>query len=131
MTVNQNCPYPPDRIDNPYPFYHQLRSERPIYWDEWDHTWTFTRYADIVSLLRDPRCAVGRIGVDHPSEALPDAAASIPALLARMMVFVDPPDHTRLRGLVTKAFTPRVIEAMRARIRQIVDDLLDKIQPTG
>src|SRR5260370_12913640 len=51
--------------------------------------------------------------------------------ITRQMLFLDPPDHTRLRGLVAKAFTPRVVDAMRPRIQQVAGELLDAVQANG
>src|SRR4030095_1733916 len=81
--------------------------------------WVLTRYDDVVSVLKDPR--FGREGFDQ-------ILANVYGEGARSMLFRDPPDHTRLRGLVSQAFTPRVIERMRSHIEDIVDRLLNRVQ---
>lgn len=115
-------------INDPYPIYTQLRGVDPIHWD--GITWLVTRYADVAAILRDPRFVAERIMPDD--EWL--AETGLRQLFhthSRMMLLTDPPDHTRLRGLVSKAFTPRVVEGLRPRIQAIVDDLLNSVQDQG
>src|SRR4030095_6523213 len=81
--------------------------------------WGLTRYDDVVAVLKDPR--FGREGFDQ-------ILTNVYGEGARSMLFRDPPDHTRLRGLVSQAFTPRVIDRMRSHIEDIVDRLLDRVQ---
>jgi len=114
----------PEFHANPYPFYHALREKDPVHQSPLGF-WVVTRYDDVVTSLRDPR--YGRDGFAPLIEAVygPETAEGN---LPRSMLMRDPPDHTRLRSLVNKAFTPRVIEGMRARIQMIVERLLDKVQ---
>ena len=117
-------PFRPEFHADPYPFYHRLRSVEPVHQTSMGF-WVLTRYDDVVMVLRDPR--FGRDGFEHLLAAVyGDDRES--GRLSRSMLFRDPPDHTRLRALVSKAFTPRVIESMRAHIRDIVDRLLDRVQ---
>ena len=117
-------PFRPEFHADPYPFYHRLRSVEPVHQTSMGF-WVLTRYDDVVMVLRDPR--FGRDGFEHLLAAVyGDDRES--GRLSRSMLFRDPPDHTRLRALVSKAFTPRVIESMRAHIREIVDRLLDRVQ---
>ena len=115
-------------IADPYPVYQRLRAAEPVYWD--GGSWHLTRYADVLAALRDPRLVATRI---HPDEAWMEQTGLGPLFQthARMMLFTDPPDHTRLRSLVNKGFTPRVVEGMRPRIQRLVDELLDQVQPAG
>ncbi len=123
---------PQTEVPDPYPWYHQMRAQAPVYWEEQEGHWVLTRYADVVSVLKDPRASVERtFGGTFPPEPLRQELCKIGNALANQMVFVDPPQHTRLRGLVSAAFTPRVVQAMRPRIQQIVDDLLDQVQAQG
>jgi pimeloyl-[acyl-carrier protein] synthase len=117
-------PLLPEFHANPYPFYHALREKDPVHQSPMGF-WVLTRYDDVVTSLRDPR--YGRDGFAPLIEATygPETAEGN---LPRSMLMRDPPDHTRLRALVNKAFTPRVIEGMRAHIQAIVDRLLDKVQ---
>src|SRR5215831_14808735 len=106
-------------LANPYPLYHELRALAPVFWDEGQGgCWTVTGYAEVQAGLRDPRFSAQRmeIGTDWiPAEMKSQLEPPISAL-TRQMLFLDPPDHTRLRGLVSKAFTPRMIDALRPRI---------------
>jgi pimeloyl-[acyl-carrier protein] synthase len=113
-------PMDPAFVADPYPTYHRLRAEDPVHHSPLGF-WVLTRYEDVVAVLRDPRFA---------KEAI---AAVVAARLGRApaaplsMLDRDPPDHTRLRSLVSKAFTPRVVEALRPHIQKIVDSLLDRV----
>src|SRR5262245_31716996 len=115
----------PEFLADPYPMYHRLRTEDPVHHSPLGF-WVLTRYEDVVSALRDPRFAkeaiaayvAARFGMPTPGGGL--------SMLDR-----DPPDHTRLRGLVNKAFTPRVVEGLRPHIQQIVDDLLARTADRG
>ena len=121
---------------NPYPTLARLRSEDPVHRREVDGecVWLLTRYADCVAVLRDPRCSAERF----PTEWLEQMAAEPESPFGQMaqatlgmMLLKDPPDHTRLRTLVNKAFTPRRVEALRARLQKVVDDLLDAVRDRG
>jgi cytochrome P450 len=123
----------PEIAADPYPLYRRLRSEDPVRWDAPLNAWVVTRYADVQSALGDARLSAERI--DLSTEWLPEAMREtlgpVFRALSRQMLFLDPPDHTRLRGLVNKAFTPRVVQGMRPRIQAIVDDLLGAVQEAG
>ena len=115
-------------VDDPYTLYERLRSDTPVYWD--GYTWTLSRYADVHTALRDPRFAASRI---EPDEAWLESSGlgELFRTHARMMLFTDAPDHTRLRGLVSKAFTPRTVEALRPRIELLVNQLIDRHVENG
>ncbi len=122
-------PLSPEFRLNPYPNYHRLREEDPVHSSTLlPGSWVLSRYADVMMVLRDARFGradaeafwLGRVG---PGPAH--------AVITKWMLFRDPPDHTRLRTLVNKAFTPRAIEGMRGRIQAIVNELLDSVQPDG
>ena len=119
-------PLLPEFHANPYPFYHALREKDPVHQSPMGF-WVLTRYDDVVMSLRDPR--FGRDGFAPLLEANygPEGGEGN---LPRSMLMRDPPDHTRLRTLVNKAFTPRVVEGMRSHIQSIVDRLLDRVQGT-
>lgn len=124
--------FDPAIIPDPYPLYRRLLAEDPVRWDESARVWILSRYADVQSLLRDPRLSAERMpSLEHLQSVGMAALAPLFGALGQMMVFADPPRHTRLRGLVNGAFTPRRVEAMRAHIQQIVDGLLDAVQPAG
>ncbi|HEY4911968.1 MAG TPA: cytochrome P450 [Methylomirabilota bacterium] len=117
-------PLLPEFHANPYPFYRRLREADPVHLSSFG-AWILTRYDDAVMVLRDPR--FGRETMGDLLEARVGGTEERPAY-TKSMLFRDPPDHTRLRSLVNRAFTPRVIETMRPHIQQIVDDLLDRVQ---
>jgi len=99
-------------------------------------SWIVTTYDDTIAVLKDPRFIKDTHKVSKPWERQ-DAAGENATVIDRFltwrrdMLTVDPPDHTRLRGLVSKAFTPRMIEQLRPRIQQIADELLEAVQAQG
>ena len=101
-----------------------LREADPVHWSAELNMWVLTRHQDISTALRDPR-----FGRGYPEGTAPerDWSLDIPAIRSMMdhlFLAMDPPDHTRLRGLVNRAFTPAAIAAIEPRIAAIVDDLL-------
>jgi cytochrome P450 PksS len=125
----------PDLKANPYPFYARLRSETPVCAVRLRNkqvVWLVTRYEDVSAVLRDERFAK-----DKEKALSPDQAARQPWIpgmlkpLARNMLDLDDPDHSRLRGLVHKAFTPRLVETMRRRVEGLTEELLDAVSSKG
>jgi cytochrome P450 len=115
----------PEFRANPYPLFNLLRENAPVfYWEEWG-IWFLTRYEDCNNLLRDNRLGRGEI------TGYPKSQQALWEMMSKWMLTQDPPDHTRLRGLVHKAFTPRIVEMMRGEIQTITDGLLDKVQADG
>lgn len=113
-------PRSPDFRRNPYPYYDMLRTHAPVFfWDAWG-TYFLTRWEDCNALLRDNRLGHGGTGEPAPQQQ------DLYRMQANWMLFRDPPDHTRLRGLAQRAFTPRMVEQMRTTIQDITDGLLDK-----
>jgi cytochrome P450 len=112
---------------NPYPFYERARSEAPVFAIQWVFGLTayiVTRYDDIVTVLKDPRFSKNYI------PKIPFVPRSV-RVLTRNLLNADPPDHTRLRALVSQAFTPRRVEQMQERIQAVCDELLDKASAKG
>jgi cytochrome P450 len=123
----------PQYAANPYELYRRLREADPVYWDERANSWVLTRYVEVAAAMRDARFSAEGFMEDIswiPDEMRPIVEPPIRAL-TRQMLFMDPPDHTRLRGLVAKAFTPRVIESLRPAIKQIAGELLDQAVEKG
>ncbi len=125
----------PEIFSDPYPIYHQLREQDPVHWSEVWGCWVLTRYADVIAVLRDYRrfTNVGRIA-SFLDQLPADVRAQIQPLYDNFTVGMpntDPPEHTRVRGLVNTAFSARVVEGMRPRVQQIVDDLLDQAEGDG
>lgn len=108
--------------ENPYPLYQYLLTTAPVQWNDTLGAWTLARYADVVASLTDARFSADR------TRQGPEAPAY---QLAKSMLVSDPPDHTRLRALVSKAFTPRMVEQLRPRIIAVVGELLDRIVDRG
>jgi cytochrome P450 len=111
---------------NPFPFYARLRSEAPVYraiLPDKRNAWLITRYQDVLVLLKDD-C----FGKDKINARTPPWLPSMFEPLLRNMLDLDPPDHTRLRGLVQKVFMPRLIENLRQRLQNLADELLNRVQ---
>ncbi len=125
----------PEFKADPYPFFARLREEAPVCrvaLAGGQSAWLLTRYDDVAAALKDERLAKDR------SKALTaDQAARQPWVprtfrpLMRNMLDLDPPDHTRLRGLVHKAFAPRLVERMRERVESLAEELLDAAARRG
>jgi cytochrome P450 len=96
--------------------------------------WTLTGYDDIVSTLRDKRIRKGQ-GIAAAKKRVPEeakeSAESVFDTFSKTIVYSDPPSHTRMRGLVNKAFTPRMVTRMESHIHEIVERLLDTVQRQG
>ncbi len=127
MQVEFN-PSDPAMAANPYPVLQRLQDEDPVHWSDDLNAWVITRYDDVRTALNDPRLSADRITpfLDHLPPDERAAVAEVGAMLGRWAVFVDPPLHTRLRALMNKAFTSSALAALRPRIIDIVERLLDE-----
>jgi pimeloyl-[acyl-carrier protein] synthase len=123
-------PFLPEFRADPYPFYRALRASNPVYFSPALRGWILTRYADIAAVLHDPRFSVNRqqSKVFQRLRLLESLPPDLSVAVTRNLLMLDPPDHTRLRRLVNKAFTPRRVETLRPRIQLIVDELLDALE---
>jgi pimeloyl-[acyl-carrier protein] synthase len=125
-------PFARETLADPYPLYARLRERSPVLRSPVG-VWLVLGYDEAVSILRDHH----RFSVDHRNRMqtaeLTERLGPTPSErgMENIMLFKDPPDHTRLRGLVNKAFTPRVVESMRRRIQEVVDELIDRVEPAG
>jgi pimeloyl-[acyl-carrier protein] synthase len=117
-------PFLPEVRDDPYPTYHVLRETDPVHRSPFMGMWILTRYADVAHVLRDARFLADRTQWEGFQE-LPDIDPT------RSLLSLDPPDHTRLRNLVGKAFTLRVVERLLPQARAIVDRALDAAAARG
>jgi len=127
-------PFAPGFADDPYPHYATVRGQAPVYQHPYGF-WLLTGYDDVSWLLRAPGLSVEDANVAADSllrqvreEVFGDET---PRASSMSMLDRDPPDHTRLRKLVSKAFTPRAIQALRPRITDLVDGMLDAIAVAG
>lgn len=124
---------------NPQPLYDQIRQQDPVHRAILPHSsnpvWILTRYDDCANFLKDPRFGKEfhkRLPQELADRWWPAPAPDDPwAIINRHLLEIDPPDHTRLRALVHKAFTPRMVENLRPRIHAIADSLLDAMGEQG
>ena len=123
-------PLAPEFIRNPYPYYERLRTSDPMYLSPFG-MYVASRHAEASLVLRDKR--FGKDFVERTIRRYGPKIMEEPVFrsMSHWMLQADPPDHTRLRGLVVKAFTARRVEDMRPSIQQIVDENLDRIIPQG
>ena len=122
-------------IADPYPVYDRLRTRAPLHLDEATDHWLVARHEDVNALLRDRR--LGRtyhhLATDEEMGRLPADPALQPFwhLIEHGILDMEPPMHTRVRRLVSEAFTPRMVERMRAPIQRLMDGLVDTVQGSG
>jgi pimeloyl-[acyl-carrier protein] synthase len=117
----------PDVLANPYPLFRRLRTEDPVHWDAFLHTWVLTRYVDVLEVLHS--FSAERTHTPEKLKAMElSQMAPIAQLMVKQMLFMDPPTHTRLRGLASQAFSPARVAVLRSHIREIVNRLLDAVQ---
>jgi cytochrome P450 len=117
---------------NPYPFYARLRAEAPV-WRVTLHdrrtAWLVTCYEDVARVLKEDTFAKDKLNaMDHEQRAKAPWVPGFLKPLERNMLDLDDPDHVRLRALVSKAFTPRLIERLRGRIEALCEELLDAME---
>ncbi len=115
-------------LDNPYPAYRALRDAGPIHWSEefFGGAWLLTRHADVEFVLRDPRFSAQRTGGwVKGSEVTPGELTGFQRLFARALLFLDAPDHPRVRKVLTAGFRADALARLRPQIERIADELLD------
>src|SRR5450432_1341576 len=113
-------PYDTAIDDDPYPIWKQLRDHQPVYRNDDMDFWALSRGHDVERAHRNPVTYSSANGTVLERMG-PDFGSS-------MMIFLDPPDHTRMRSLVSRALTPRRVAALEDRIRAICSDLLDPLR---
>ena len=123
-------------IYDPYPTLALLRDTDPVHWSDSLGGWILTRYDDILATFKNVAVysnegRLGRASAYLPAEARSRLEVFEAHYRTKGLLHSDPPDHTRLRRLVLRAFSPRVVEAMRPRIGQIVDGLIDRVADAG
>ena len=120
----------PEVLANPYPLFHRLREEDPVHWDPYLHAWVMTRYADVVTVLHD--FSADRTPTpEHLAQMGLAELSPIAKVMVKQMLFLDPPTHTRIRGLASFAFTPRRVAVLKDHIRDIVKNLIDAVADKG
>jgi cytochrome P450 len=120
-------------VQDPFPVYAWLRDHDPVHWSEPLNAWVITRYADVVRVFDHPETfSSDRFRkIDERYASRRPAVQAVADVLGRWLVFRDPPDHDRLRGLLQSSFTPKHLEASRERVRTTVDTLLDRVAARG
>ena len=130
----------PGFVKNPYPLYRRLRRRYPVRRDPIAPVWVVTSYDETLAVLRDPRFARDPFNWDHLPPAIraelgvPEKFGSYEStqdLFALQMLFLDPPRHTRLRALLARSFTPKVVQNLRPRIQEITDSLIERLKSAG
>ncbi len=130
------CLVSPEIMLDPYPIYRRLREEAPIFWSQKWNAWVLSRYDDVAASLRDKENLSNE---NRQALLFSELTESERQDLARLQHYFaqkdvigsDPPDHTRMRGLVQKAFTPKVIASLEPRIRSLAQDLLEQAMRSG
>ena len=120
----------PATMHDPHSYFSWLRAEDPVHWDAGLRAWVVTTYEDVAAGLRDPRLSSQR-QTSYLRGAERETQEDSFAVLSEWMVFKDPPDHTRLRRLIQKAFASRAVEVLRPRVEVLVDELLDDLGAAG
>lgn len=116
-------------LPDPYAAYAELRSTDPVHWSADFNAWVLTRFADNRQALHDPALSSRFLVSQATSEPPPGEFASAYAFVDRSLVFSDPPDHTRLRRLVGKAFVPGAVEPLQQLIASRASQLLEADGP--
>jgi pimeloyl-[acyl-carrier protein] synthase len=124
--------FTPEVRADPFTFYERMQREDPVH-DTGFGMWLLSGYEECHLALRDARfSAEFRTMADYEATmAAVGRVGPVQELMERLMLFRDAPDHTRLRGLVQRAFTPRMVEGMRRRVREVADELLDAAEARG
>jgi cytochrome P450 len=118
----------PEVLANPYPLFRRLRHEDPVHEDAGGRGWIVSRYDDVEKVLGDRRFSARRVPSARQGA---DTLAVVQAALSRQMIFLDPPDHTRLRSLFTKTFTPQRMEALKPQVTAMVTGFLNQAEDSG
>src|SRR5262249_20096677 len=124
-------PTHPGHLADPYRSYAHLRHAGRALWADSVQAWLVSHHADIAALLRDPRCVQDTAHVRTFQSASPVEIPfdTLRQMFQRWMLFMNPPEHTRLRGLVNRAFTPRVVDGFRPHMERLTSELLDRVAP--
>ena len=123
-------PFSPNFHTNPYPIYEWLRDNDPIHWS-FMQAWVITRHRDVEALLKSAQLQVDDLPsrLRQKSQYLKQGNfETLAQTIENWLFFLEPPHHTRLKGLVAKAFSPNTIETMRPAIAQLVDRLLTEVE---
>ena len=120
----------PETVADPYPRLRQLRETAPVHKVGFSNLWVLTRFEDCRQALRDHRLGIAKAGDETPS-LMPGAVYSRDPDRERSMLFLNPPEHTRLRSLVGQALTPERVEGLRSSVESMTAELLDPVAEAG
>jgi cytochrome P450 len=117
----------PSFLKDPYPIFRDFLAKSPIFWDEVQNTWHLFSYTSISACLKDPRFSSARVPamVSRLSEDTHQKIESLTDTLSRWALFMDPPQHTRIRALLNKSFLPRLVNNMSTRIQALANELIE------
>jgi cytochrome P450 len=123
----------PEALADPFPVYRRLRETDPVHWSDTAGGWLVTRYDDLVRCLKESRLSAARVGAlfDRMPAEVQLETRPLREAFSHWMLMMDPPDHTRLRALVAKAFAPGLVAALRPRVEALVDEHLARVEHTG
>ncbi|TVP65144.1 MAG: cytochrome P450 [Nodularia sp. (in: Bacteria)] len=121
----------PEVLANPYPTYRRILLEDPVYWSDCFGGWYLMRYQDVAAAMQDKRISAKRPPISKLPELEQQNILPLLETLSKWILFCDPPEHTRLRVLFNKAFTPSIIGSMAERIQVLVDELIDGVYERG
>jgi pimeloyl-[acyl-carrier protein] synthase len=120
----------PGAIADPYPLYKKIREFEPVHWDPFLHSWVITSYAESVTALTKYKAS--RTPEPERLEAMGlDVLKPYAAVMMKQLLFIDPPSHTRIRGMCSMAFTPRRMELLRGRLTAAAHELIDRVAERG
>jgi pimeloyl-[acyl-carrier protein] synthase len=120
----------PGAIANPYPLYRKIREFEPVHWDPFLHSWVVTSYAESVTALS--KFKASRTPEPERLEAMGlDVLKPYAEVMLKQLLFIDPPSHSRIRGMCSMAFTPRRMEVLRGRLTAAAHGLIDKVAESG
>jgi cytochrome P450 len=121
-------PFDPQRYSRPYPVYEQMSRGEPVVYSRVFKEWTVFGYDEVLDVLRSPDVSTSGV-IARIREIAPYNRLSPQAIdnFARWVLFLDPPDHTKLRGAVSRTFTPKRVAEHEPRIREIAEQLLARL----
>ncbi|MCW3023139.1 MAG: Cytochrome [Conexibacter sp.] len=121
----------PELISDPYPYFAQLRSSEPVHWNERHRAWFLSRYDDVVGAFRSPDLTADRITLVYEKQAASkkeELQRTFDIIRSKWFGYMDPPDHTRLRKLVQKSFSPGMVRRLEEHINESCGELAEGLQ---
>jgi cytochrome P450 len=129
--VNDRYLLSPELISDPYPYFAELRSTEPVHWNERHRAWFLSRYADVVAAFRSPDLTADRITLVYDKQAASrkeELQRTFDLIRSKWFGYMDPPEHTRLRKLVQKSFSPGMVRRLEDHINASCSELASKLE---